>query len=99
MIKFIRSLFFRLPSNEKRRQERRVRAYEIMLEQQVRDLNIKLTIANEDLQEFRDKRNDMLAHLRHTSSLQQLFIEACQLEQKYADFVQTYMSQKEGAAV
>jgi response regulator RpfG family c-di-GMP phosphodiesterase len=92
MKSFIRKMFLRLPSNEKRRKQRRVKAYEIMLEHQVCELSAKL-------QELQDNKNDMFAHMRRVSSLQHQFIEACQLEHQYADFVAVVQAKKEGAAV
>ncbi|WP_438491053.1 hypothetical protein [Paenibacillus sp. IHBB 3054] len=99
MISFIRKLFYRLPSNEKRRQQRRVKAYEIFLEQQIRDLGSELAAAESKLQDLQGNKNDMFAHLCHVSSLQGRFIEACQLEHQYAEFAAATRAEKEGAAV
>lgn len=99
MKSFIQKLFFRLPSNEKRRQQRRAKAYEIMLEHQVRDLGAKLAAAEAKLQDLQGNKNDMFAHLCHVSSMQSSFIEACQLERQYAEFAAAARTAKEGAAV
>ncbi|MEK5415150.1 hypothetical protein [Paenibacillus sp. FSL L8-0708] len=99
MKSFIRKLFFRLPSTEKRRQERRVKSYEFILEQQIRVLRTDLDLAESKLQDLQDNKNDMFARLRHVSSLQHQFIEACQLERQYAEFVNLVQAKKEGAAV
>lgn len=99
MKSFIRKLFYRLPSNEKRRQQRRVKAYEIFLEQQIRDLGSKLAATESKLQDLQGNKNDMFAHLCNVSSLQHRFIESCQLEHQYAEFAAAAREKKEGAAV
>jgi hypothetical protein len=99
MIKFIRKLFFHLPSTEKRRQERRVKTYELMLDHQVRDLSIKLSATEEKLQILQGSKNDLFTHLSHVSSLQHQFIEACQLEHQYEEFAEIARTEKAGEAV
>ncbi|MEK5277653.1 MULTISPECIES: hypothetical protein [Paenibacillus] len=99
MIKFIRKLFFSLPSTEKRRQERRVKSYEFILEQQIRVLRTDLDIAESKLRDLQNNKNDMFAHLCHVSSLQSRFIEACSLEYQYAEFATAERATKDGEGV
>ncbi|MNB71340.1 hypothetical protein D3C75_179030 [compost metagenome] len=99
MKSFIRKLFFRLPSTEKRRQERRVKSYEFILEQQIKVLRTDLNLAESKLKDLQKNKNDMFAHLCHVSSLQGRFIEACSLEYQYAEFVAAERATKDGEAV